>query len=156
MAEPILILYASRRGDTERVARRIGEILTEEGLAVRVEDVRGWTLERLLPYRFVLLGSSTIGDGDIQPSMETVERRLRDADLSAWAGAAFGTGASRYVRFGWAADLLEARLRNSGARILMPRLKVDTLEGLNFNETVAWARRLAEALKEAGAPLVQS
>lgn len=139
----ILILYASRRGQNANLALRIQEILAEEGLSADLLNVKGQKAEILQTYDVLILGSSTWGDGDLQTDFQVFEDGLRDADLTGKLGAAFGTCSSMYPRTGWAVDILENRLKNNGAKVLVKGLKLDTQGGVNYTPAVDWARRLA-------------
>jgi menaquinone-dependent protoporphyrinogen oxidase len=54
MAADVLIVYASKRGSTEQVARRIGEVLRGHGLTTAVEPAR--EVRDLSGFRAVLVG----------------------------------------------------------------------------------------------------
>ncbi len=56
MAADVLIVYASKRGSTEQVARRIGEALRGQGLSTKVEEASD--CRDLAGYRAVVLGGS--------------------------------------------------------------------------------------------------
>ena len=56
MAADILIVYASKRGSTEQVARRIGEVLRAQGLTTAIEPARD--VRDLSGFRAVLVGGS--------------------------------------------------------------------------------------------------
>lgn len=52
----VLIVYATRHGSTEQVARRIGEVLRASGVTTQVEDAEAVT--SLEGFRGVVLGGS--------------------------------------------------------------------------------------------------
>jgi menaquinone-dependent protoporphyrinogen oxidase len=56
MAADVLIVYASKRGSTEQVARRIGEVLRGRGLTTQIDPAR--EVKDLSGFRAVLLGGS--------------------------------------------------------------------------------------------------
>lgn len=56
MAADVLIVYASKRGSTEQVARRIGEVFRAHGLSTKVE--RAAEIRDLQGFRAVVLGGS--------------------------------------------------------------------------------------------------
>lgn len=56
MAADVLIVYASKHGSTEQVARGIGEVLRSRGLTTKVEPARD--IKDLSGFRAVLLGGS--------------------------------------------------------------------------------------------------
>jgi menaquinone-dependent protoporphyrinogen oxidase len=56
MAADVLIVYASKRGSTEQVARRIGEVLRAQGLTTRIEPAK--EVKELDEFRAVVIGGS--------------------------------------------------------------------------------------------------
>jgi len=56
MAADVLIVYASKKGSTEQVARRIGEVLRAQGLTTAIEPAR--EVRDLSGFRAVLVGGS--------------------------------------------------------------------------------------------------
>lgn len=145
----VLILYASRSGNTERAAEWIADVLTGSGHTVLRHDARDHRPDLLRQYPVLLLGCSTIGEGDLLPAFFPWEKDLRDLDLSGAVGAAFGTGAERYRFFAEAVTILETRLRNAGVRLLSPGLRIDTTFGMRRDQVEPWARGIARLLESA-------
>ncbi|MDR2563048.1 MAG: flavodoxin [Prevotellaceae bacterium] len=86
------IFYGSSSGNTQNVA---GLIAAGLGIAESdVFDVATATSEKLLGYDVLLLGSSTLGYGDLQDDWETFIGKLEKTDLSGKKVAVFGTGDS--------------------------------------------------------------
>jgi menaquinone-dependent protoporphyrinogen oxidase len=56
MAADVLIVYASKRGSTEQVARRIGEVLRAQGLSTAIEPAK--EIKELDGFRAVVVGGS--------------------------------------------------------------------------------------------------
>jgi menaquinone-dependent protoporphyrinogen oxidase len=56
MAADVLIVYASKRGSTEQVARRIGEVLRAQGLSTTIEPAKA--VNEFDGFRAVVLGGS--------------------------------------------------------------------------------------------------
>lgn len=146
----IVIVFASRSGNTRRAAEWLEELWSAEGLAVTLHDAVDFQPQVLDRFPVLVLGCSTIGDGDLLPAFFPWEKALRDRDLSAHWGAAFGTGARRYPHFATAVDILETRLRNSGVRLLQPGLKIDTTLGLRREMVMPWGQELCRRLQEEG------
>jgi len=143
---PILVAWASRTGNTGNLAQRIKEVLERTGLSVEllpVKDVDWGTLDR---WSALVLGSPTYGSGDLHPDWDKPERVLRDLDLTGWPAAVFGCGNPRYVTPWWAVDILENRMKNGGARLVVPSYKADTMEGFRVRDADRWIEALAEAL----------
>jgi menaquinone-dependent protoporphyrinogen oxidase len=56
MAADVLIVYASRKGSTEQVARRIGEVLRAHGLSTAIEPAE--EVDELEGFRAVVVGGA--------------------------------------------------------------------------------------------------
>lgn len=144
----ILIVYASRRGTTRKIADIIVKILEANGLSVDIRKASLSQASDLLKYDVLLLGSSTWEDGDLHEDMDQIERDLRDLDLKGKFAAAFGTGNSRFRYFCEAVDILETRLKHSGAKLLIPSLKSDIMEKKLQEEAEKWGQDLLKTIKE--------
>ncbi|NNM66417.1 MAG: hypothetical protein HKM06_00245 [Spirochaetales bacterium] len=142
---PGLIVWASRTGKTQLVCERVTEVLTGEGLlveSVHVSDFRGSPLSR----PFLIAASPTYGSGDLHPDWDRLERSWRDADFHGLLAAVLGCGSLRYPQPFGAVEILETRLKNQGARLLIPSCKMDTLTGLRVRDCDPWALELARVL----------
>lgn len=144
---PVLVAWASKNGQTENLAQRISEILQEQGLEVDLRPVKGIDWSHLDRWSALVLGSPTYGSGDLHGDWDKPERALRDLSLVGYPGAAFGCGQPRYPTAWWAVDILENRLKNGGATVVLSAYKADTLAGLRVRDVDVWARDLAEHLK---------
>jgi flavodoxin I len=144
-----LVAWASKNGGTENLAQRIKEVLEARGLQVDLVAVKNVDWAALDHWSALVLGSPTYGSGDLHPDWDKPERRLRDVDLTGWPAAVFGCGSPRYVTPWWAVDILENRLKNGGARLLVPSYKANTLEGLRVRDADPWIEALAGALAPA-------
>jgi len=145
---PVLVAWASKNGGTALLAQRIKEVLEREGLAVDLVPVADVDWTQLGRWSALVFGSPTYGSGDLHPAWDRPERQLRDIALTDWPAAVFGCGSPRYVTPWWAVDILENRLKNGGARLVVPSYKADTLEGLRVRDADPWIETLAEALLE--------
>lgn len=144
---PVLVAWASRGGQTATLAQRVAEVLsaTHEVELLRVTEV-DW--ERLGRWSALVFGSPTYGAGDLHPDWDQPERRLRDVDLFDYPAAAFGCGNPRYVTAWWAVDILENRLKNGGARLVVPSYRADTMEGLRVRDADPWIDALSSRLAD--------
>ena len=143
---PVLVAWASRTGNTGNLAQRVKEILERSGLVVELTPIKDVDWSRLDGWSALVFGSPTYGSGDLHPDWDQPERRLRDLDLSGWPAAVFGCGNPRYVTPWWAVDILENRLNNGGAKLLVPSYKADTLSGFRVRDADGWIDDLADAL----------
>lgn len=142
----VLILWASKGGQTELLAERIAEKLAEEGLDCVLENARNQGQRNFEEFDAVVMGSPTYGSGDLHPDWDKTEREFRDREFTGLRGAAFGCGKSSYPTAFWAVDILENRWRNNGGNRLCPSLKVDTVAGFKVREADEWAARLARLI----------
>lgn len=145
-AGPVLVAWASRTGNTATLAQRILEVLGTSGLEVELTPVTEVDWSRLSGWSALVFGSPTYGAGDLHADWNLPERRLRDTDLTGYPAAVFGCGNPRYVTPWWAVDILENRLKNGGARLVVPSYKADTLTGFRVRDADRWIGSLAEAL----------
>ncbi|MCT4613345.1 MAG: flavodoxin FldA [Marinifilaceae bacterium] len=81
------VFYGSTMGNTESVANRISAKLGAE--CFNISDI---TIEKLIEYDNLVLGSSTWGIGDLQDDWESFLPELDGADLSGKKIAIFGCG----------------------------------------------------------------
>jgi len=144
----MIILPASQNGNTLKCAKIIQNILQEEfKMESIIQSPEQISLREMKEHDIWLLGSSTWGNGDLHRNIDKLERVLRDQNLEGIWGASFGCGNSMYPHFCEAVDILETRLRNSGARIIQKGLKLDTLTGFDQSKVEDWARWLGERLR---------
>jgi flavodoxin I len=142
----VLVAWASKNGNTGTLAQRVKEVLEKAGLEVDLVAVKDVDWDDLDRWSALVFGSPTYGSGDLHPDWDKPERRLRDRDLTGWPAAVFGCGNPRYVTPWWAVDILENRLKNGGARLVVPSYKADTMEGLRVRDADGWIEDLAGAL----------
>ncbi len=146
--EKVLILYGSKQGKTASMAGIIASVLEDRGFPVLLKNVFESRPEELTEYKFLVLGSSTWSDGDLQSDFLEFERGMDDIDLSGHFAAAFGSGSSRFRFFCEAVRILEAKMRSQGSRILLPSLMVNDLEGRMEEESREWALVLADEMEQ--------
>lgn len=85
------IFFGTSSGATSEVAERIQAELGGEEHA-RVHDIAGCGPEDLARYPILLLGTSTLGCGELQDDWERFRRDLEQMDLSGKQVALFGLG----------------------------------------------------------------
>jgi flavodoxin I len=72
---------------------------------------------------------------------------MDDLDLTGIKAAIFGSGNSRYTYYAEAVDILEAKVRIQGARLVHPSFRQDMmLEPPDGENVVSWAASLAKAV----------
>lgn len=87
----IAILYGSSGGNTEMVAKAIADLFDGEADLYNVEDV---SLNDIKPYKYLILGASTTGIGDLQDDWESFLPSFAKIDLSDKTVAIFALGDS--------------------------------------------------------------
>jgi len=110
------IFYGSTTGNTENAAKQIAEQLGDADVA----DI-GWaSLDDLVAYETLVLGSSTWGVGELQDDWAELAGDLPNLDLSGKRVAFFGTGSQDMYpeTFVDALGILYDALRNSGAEFI--------------------------------------
>lgn len=121
--------------------------LSELGLKSVLNNVFEARPEELLEHRYIVLGCSTYGQGDLQRDFLEYERGMDDLDLTGIKAAIFGSGNSRYQYYGEAVDILEAKVKIQGARLILPSFRQDMmLETPDGEEVQTWSVELAQAI----------
>jgi flavorubredoxin len=93
----VLIVYASRTGETEQIANLIGEGIRFSGMEAKVVNVKDIKKESdLQGYDALVLGSATY-HGDMMEKMKTMLFLAEKAGLEGKVGGAFGA-------FGWSGE----------------------------------------------------
>ena len=146
--DKVLIIYGSKQGKTAAMARVIADVLEARNISVVCKDVFEAKPDELKEYKFIILGSSTWSDGDLQSDFIDFEREMDNLDLKGHYGAAFGSGSSRFRFFCEAVRILEAKLRSLGCRIILPSLMVNDLERRSEEESREWAAVLADEIEQ--------
>jgi len=143
-----IIVFGSKQGKTARMASIISTILEERSIQVTSKNVYEANPEELKNYKFIILGSSTWSDGDLQSDFIDFERQMDNLILKGHFGAVFGSGSSRFRFFCEAVRILEAKLRSLGAKIMLPSLMVNDLENRTEEECRDWAAVLADEIEQ--------
>ena len=150
MKKEVLIVYGSTKGRTGRMAEVLAAELRKRNLPHVMKNVFEASPLELPGYSCIVLGSSTYGQGDLQKDFLAFERGMDELDLSGVQAAIFGSGNSRYAYFAEAVDILEAKVKIQGARLLVPSFRQDMMsESPDGDETTEWALALATAIGKA-------
>ena len=113
-----LVVYDSVHGNTERIARAIGDAITGEVKVLRVGEVSSSELET---FDLLIVGSPTHGGRPTQ----AIQDFIKNAPATVFEGtnvASFDTRAtSRLVRiFGYAAGRIAGSLKRKGGKLVVP------------------------------------
>ncbi len=142
-----MIIYGSTKGRTKRIAILIEEVLKNNGISVTIKNVYEARPDELPLYPYLILGSSTYGQGDLQLDFREFELGMDELDLTGCKAAVFGSGNSRYTYFAEAVDILEAKLSILGAQLLIPGLRQDMLlNAPESEESRQWALGMMAAI----------
>lgn len=141
----VLIVYATRTGETRRIGELIGEGLRFAGIDATVKNVKEISKETdLKGYDAVILGSATY-HGDMMQGMKTLLFLAEKANLESKVGGAFGA-------FGWSGEAPD-RIFNTMKNIFKMdmtgdplRLKSTSLGG-GLKMAQDYGREIAQKLK---------
>ncbi|NCU32765.1 MAG: flavodoxin [Candidatus Moranbacteria bacterium] len=121
----VIVLYGSTMGNTEKMTQIIGDVFKPGGVSITIANVRDKTPADLCEYDYLLLGSSTWGDGELQDDWVSFEKDMEQVNLAGKSVACFGPGDSMYPQFCKAVDMLEERAKACGATVITEGLKID-------------------------------
>lgn len=85
------LIYGSDTGTTKRVAKRIKALFDDDTMSQPIDAGRA-TAEEVMAYDFLIVGTPTVGVGEIPADWEDLMSRLDGADLSGRTVAVFGLG----------------------------------------------------------------
>ncbi len=154
----VTILFGSQTGTAEGLAREAGRRLNEQGFAATVTGMEAYDPARLAQERFLLIVTSTYGDGDMPDNAQTFWDFLASDRAPALGHIQFSVlalGDSSYPHFCAAGKAFDARLEALGARRLHPRVDCDVDVEAPFEQ---WFQGVLRALQTASAtqPLRQA
>ncbi len=145
----VTILFGSQTGTAEGLAREAGRRLKEQGFAVTVTGMDAYDTSQLDRERFLLIITSTYGDGDMPDNAQTFWDFLSSnqaPDLRHIQFSVLALGDSSYPNFCAAGKAFDARLEALGAHRLHPRIDCDVDVEAPFE---AWFQGVLEALQTA-------
>ena len=122
-----LIVYGSTTGNTEFTAQTIGQVFSNAGMDVEVQDVSSVAPAGLCAkYDLVLFGCSTWGDDEIELQDDFLPffEEMDSIGANGKNVAVFGCGDSSYTYFCGAVDAISEKLQQLGANVL-DTFKVD-------------------------------
>lgn len=147
MAKGILI-YGSTTGNTETLSEVVVEGLKKGGVEVTAKDVTDANVNELTHYDLIVLGCSTWGEGELQDDFIEFYEEMPNISLTGKKAAVFGPGGSELYpdTFCTAVDLLEDRLKECGAEIIVESFKVDGDVEPAIEDAKAWGLKIVESL----------
>ncbi len=123
----ILIAFGTLSGNTQTVAESLGSHLVTLGHDVTVKSQDEVSADEMGQYPLVILGGSTWGDGESNPSTIAFVDNLNasQATFPNSKFAIFGLGETNYANFCAVVEHLESALKAKNAVIIGERFKID-------------------------------
>lgn len=145
-APVVTVLAGSQTGNALDLAGRAAERLREAGFGAEVQDMAAYKSKRLREESWVLVITSTHGEGEPPDSAADLHEHLHSRKAPKLAGmgyAVLGLGDRSYDHFCQTGKDFDRRLEELGADRLLERADCD----VDYADTAeAWLRRLTEAL----------
>ncbi|MDO3413060.1 flavodoxin [Saccharibacillus sp. CPCC 101409] len=121
----LVLIYASMTGNTEEMSELITNGIEEAGGEVTIKLAEDCEADILLDYDGIILGAYTWGDGELPDEFLDFYEELDDLDLAGKKAAVFGSGDTVYEQFAKAVDLLQEKLAERGAEMVLEPLKLE-------------------------------
>jgi len=151
----LLVLYGSETGTSEDVAYRIYTLLIRNNLNIKIMNINDYNVMELpQECSIILFITSTTGDGEVPPNMKLfwsflLKKGLSKDSLNSLEYCVFGLGDSSYEKFNAAARKLNMRLKQLGAKEIIPIGLGDDQETYGyFSALDIWLEQLFNYLKE--------
>ncbi|MDE1179815.1 bifunctional nitrate reductase/sulfite reductase flavoprotein subunit alpha [Paraburkholderia sp.] len=149
----VTLLWASQTGNIESLTEDYATRLMEAGFEIRTACMADYQLSTLANAQYVLLMSSTFGDGDAPDNGADFWNALSAPDAPRLDGVRFavlGFGDRNYDQFCGHGRRLDARLAEQGATRMLDRVDCDT----GFQPAAnAWLDRIVARIKDDDAAL---
>jgi sulfite reductase (NADPH) flavoprotein alpha-component len=149
----VLLLWASQTGNIESLTEQYATQLMESGFEIRTACMADYDVAALAKAQYVLLMSSTFGDGDPPDNGASFWGALNAGHAPRLDGVRYAVlafGDRNYDAFCGHGRALDTRLAEQGAVRLLPRVDCDS----EFQPAAdAWLERIVARIKEEDAAL---
>ncbi|MGF6697371.1 sulfite reductase (NADPH) flavoprotein alpha-component [Paraburkholderia sp. MM5496-R1] len=149
----VTLLWASQTGNTESLTERYATRLMESGFEIRTACMADYSFATLAKAQYVLLMTSTFGDGDAPDNAQDFWTQLNAATAPRLDGVRFAVlalGDRNYDQFCGHGRRLDERLAAQGALRLTERVDCD----IEYQQGAdAWLERVIVCIKQADAAL---
>jgi sulfite reductase (NADPH) flavoprotein alpha-component len=149
----VTLLWASQTGNTESLTERYATRLMESGFEIRTACMADYPFATLAKAQYVLLMTSTFGDGDAPDNAQDFWAQLNAASAPRLDGVRFAVlalGDRNYDQFCGHGRRLDERLAAQGALRLTERVDCDSEYQASAD---AWLERVIACIKQADAAL---
>jgi sulfite reductase (NADPH) flavoprotein alpha-component len=149
----VTLLWASQTGNTESLTERYATRLMESGFEIRTSCMDDYRASSLAKAQYVLLMTSTFGDGDPPDNAQNLWAQLSADNAPRLEGVRFAVlalGDRNYDQFCGHGRRLDERLATQGALRLMDRVDCD---GEYQESADAWLERIIVRINEEDAAL---
>lgn len=144
----VLIIFGSTAGNTELVTDKVAEVLTLKKHKVAVQRAELTKESDLSKYKYIILGSSTYGQGLLQEHMLKFMYNLKS--LKGKKCAVIGLGDPKYnVEYVVeSAKILENEVKEKEGELILTSLRIVKSPVPHLNTMVKdWAEKLSKLLK---------
>ncbi|KAI9842336.1 MAG: NAPDH-dependent diflavin reductase [Sclerophora amabilis] len=129
-ARSALILFGSEYGNAQDAAEELGRIVERLHILARVAEMNSIHAKTLSAHSFVIVVTSTTGQGDVPANAQLfwrslLRKRLPQNYLCGVNFTTFGLGDSSYPKFNWAVRKIHKRLAQLGAQEIYTRGEAD-------------------------------
>lgn len=146
----IAIAFASLSGNTLRVATHLQAFLQQTGCQASLYDLLETQADQLTKYSLVFLGSSTYGDGDMNPIAEMFFTAANQAkhDCHQTKFALISLGDSSYPQFAVGGTVVRDNLAKMNAHLVSPTFTIDGEPSDHvLIDVQAWASTIIQAIE---------
>lgn len=149
-----ILIYGSTTGNTETLIKGVMKGLKKDGTEVTLKNVTETNVNELSNYDLIVFGCSTWGTDPSQENVEMLQPDFQDfynemdnISLKGKKAAVFGPGDKESYpdSFCRAVDILENKLKECGAQIVIQGLKIDGDIEPAMVDAEYWGLKIAES-----------